>query len=514
MIIPTIENAPPMNIPTMVMLAAFVFLLGSCIGSFLNVVIWRLPHRGTPHTFRGRTAPLSLAWPPSHCPHCLHAIPFYFNIPVLAWLLLRGRCAKCHAPIAVRYPLVELGTGIIFAALFLAYAQLSPDPCWWGQRFAMGLDWPPALKPGPAHIGWLVLLLHLFLVGCLLAAAAIDADWFIIPLEIPHLLAVIGILAVTLIPNPAPNSIQGAILVPPPNYIVTFLDPSGPWAWPTLGAAAGLIIALLLLWRGLIPQSFPDNPATHEHPAAPVSAKAQGNNDKHSTSPSESAPKQAESLPPPPGLLHTWPSLAVTILLLTGVAAGWWFLIPKFAALATLIAGLLIFLLGVLRRDAGAPDATAEVMEEISTPHVRREVLKELLFLAFPIFGAILASFLPPNLPQYPWLGRLLGSLLGFLAGGGIVWLTRIFGTLGFGREAMGLGDVHLMYAVGAIIGAPMAILVFLVFAPVLGLLWAAVLLAFRKPNILPYGPWLAVGTILALLLGHPLLDYYLAMFQ
>ena len=78
-------------------------VMGTVIGSFLNVVIWRLP--------RGE----SLVRPPSACPHCKHPIRWWDNIPVLSWLLLRGRCRDCSAEISRRYPLVELGTGLFFA---------------------------------------------------------------------------------------------------------------------------------------------------------------------------------------------------------------------------------------------------------------------------------------------------------------------------------------------------------------------------------------------------------------
>ena len=77
-------------------------LLGLLVGSFLNVVVWRLP--------RGE----SLAHPGSHCPACGHPIRPYDNIPVVSWLFLRGRCSGCGSRISVRYPLVELGTGILF----------------------------------------------------------------------------------------------------------------------------------------------------------------------------------------------------------------------------------------------------------------------------------------------------------------------------------------------------------------------------------------------------------------
>jgi leader peptidase (prepilin peptidase) / N-methyltransferase len=77
------------------------------LGSFLNVVIWRVP--------RGE----SIVRPPSHCPSCGHAVRPRDNVPVASWLLLRGRCRDCHAPISVRYPLVELATGLVFLVLAL-----------------------------------------------------------------------------------------------------------------------------------------------------------------------------------------------------------------------------------------------------------------------------------------------------------------------------------------------------------------------------------------------------------
>ncbi|WP_407343031.1 prepilin peptidase [Pengzhenrongella phosphoraccumulans] len=82
--------------------AAFAAVFGLAIGSFLNVVVWRVP--------RGE----SIVRPPSACPRCHHEIRSRDNVPVLSWLLLRGRCRDCREPIAVRYPLVEAGTAVLF----------------------------------------------------------------------------------------------------------------------------------------------------------------------------------------------------------------------------------------------------------------------------------------------------------------------------------------------------------------------------------------------------------------
>ena len=86
---------------------------GLLIGSFLNVVIWRVP--------RGE----SLISPPSHCPFCDNAVRPRDNVPVLSWLVLRGRCRDCRAPISPRYPLVEAGTALVFAVLA---ARIGLDP--------------------------------------------------------------------------------------------------------------------------------------------------------------------------------------------------------------------------------------------------------------------------------------------------------------------------------------------------------------------------------------------------
>ncbi|MEG4291992.1 prepilin peptidase [Microcoleus sp. C2C3] len=88
------------------LVTAIVFVSGSAIGSFLNVVVYRLP------------AGLSVMRPPSRCPKCLNQLKPYENIPVFGWLWLRGRCNHCLRPISARYPLVEAATGFLFLLIF------------------------------------------------------------------------------------------------------------------------------------------------------------------------------------------------------------------------------------------------------------------------------------------------------------------------------------------------------------------------------------------------------------
>lgn len=120
----------PVFIPAEPHWLALAGILGLLIGSFLNVVIYRLPKmmeaqwdaecaahmaERSGHEPTSPQAPaLTLARPASRCPHCDHAIRWFENIPVLSWLLLRGRCSQCHAAISWRYPLVELTTGLLF----------------------------------------------------------------------------------------------------------------------------------------------------------------------------------------------------------------------------------------------------------------------------------------------------------------------------------------------------------------------------------------------------------------
>ncbi len=94
--------------------AVVFFTFGCIVGSFLNVCIYRLP--------RGE----SIVTPPSHCPNCNWQIPWYFNIPIISYILLRGKCHHCGEKISPRYVIVEFITGLLFLCSWLKYGDYNP----------------------------------------------------------------------------------------------------------------------------------------------------------------------------------------------------------------------------------------------------------------------------------------------------------------------------------------------------------------------------------------------------
>jgi leader peptidase (prepilin peptidase) / N-methyltransferase len=141
--------------------AAMFFVFGAIVGSFLNVCVHRIP--------RGE----SIISPPSHCPHCNYHIPWYLNLPLITWLVLRGHCANCKAPISIRYYLVELLTALMF--------------------------WGAWIVAGPRSF-WLALVYAAFFAG-LIVATFIDVEHLIIPDEITLGGAAVGFLISAVVPS-------------------------------------------------------------------------------------------------------------------------------------------------------------------------------------------------------------------------------------------------------------------------------------------------------------------------
>jgi leader peptidase (prepilin peptidase)/N-methyltransferase len=155
--------------------------MGACIGSFLNVVIYRVPAR------------LSIVRPGSRCPRCLHPIRGIDNIPVLSWLVLRGKCRDCGIAISARYPLVEAAVAVLFAALFSAEIAGEHADIW------------VALAHGPSVVQtserWCVFALHAWLLTTLLAAVMIEVDGHQIPLRLFAPLLLVRLMTLATFPR-------------------------------------------------------------------------------------------------------------------------------------------------------------------------------------------------------------------------------------------------------------------------------------------------------------------------
>lgn len=378
---------------------SFITAVGACVGSFLNVVVYRLP------------AGLSVVSPPSRCPNCEKKLAAYDNVPVLGWLWLRGKCRYCKNPISIQYPLVEAFTAALFAgAYFLFY--MAPD---W--RTPLGGAGYGFAQTFPLFVTFLVM------IAGLLAATLIDARHYIIPLSIPWVITVVALIAI-----PLGSLLDGNTLDSYGKWIgyepfVPVVGPTGAMvAW---GGAAGLVIGIVLLRLGILPDSF------------------EGEEDE--------ALDENGELPP-------------------------------------------------LKRP-------------------RIVALKELLFVGLPLLGMLVGHFMvsrdmieQPGFLNAPWYYVLAGCVLGYLVGGGLIWLIRIFGTIGFGKEAMGLGDVHLLGAIGAVIGWHESVFVCIFIAPFLGLFITILLkllssVSKRLDHPIPYGPYLAAGALILLVLGSERMD-------
>jgi leader peptidase (prepilin peptidase) / N-methyltransferase len=185
-----------------------VFLLGLMVGSFLNVLIARLPYEK------------SIIWPSSRCFSCYRPIRLFDNVPILGYLRLRGRCRFCGAKFSSRYLWVELGTGLAFLGLFVAEVVLNIY-----RIPALNFNVLAGNNPLPPWQGLALFAYHAFLLSALIAAAAIDVEHRLIPPLIPYTGMVVGIIGGALMPWPWPNPATAGTLPVPAH-----LKPDAPWS--------------------------------------------------------------------------------------------------------------------------------------------------------------------------------------------------------------------------------------------------------------------------------------------
>ncbi len=371
-----------------VLLVIFAALLGLLVGSFSNVLIWRLP--------RGE----SIAFPPSHCPNCDHRLGVPDLVPVLSWLSLGGKCRYCRAPIKARYPVVELLTGLgygVIAALF-----------------------PPLV------VGWGALgLMVLFTI--LLVGSAIDLDTYTIPDELTLPGTALGILFGFL------NGRAGAEGLP---------DLAGAVQGALLGA--GLVVAINQFgsWvlRRFRERSYPEAPIGYQQ---------------------------------------------ISLALLAGAWLGpWWGLGAALLSAAVNV---------VARRVVRVP---------------------ELLTL-----GGLLVSVVLGSAGYGPGMilmvqGALAAAGATSLVAGVYWWLKYRGQSADEGADepadasAMGFGDVKLAAVIGAFLGWERLLLT-LVVAVFAGALFGVAQLAMKRENRVKFGPFLAVGALVAMIWGAQIIQGY-----
>ncbi len=370
--------------------AVFVFWFGAIVGSFINVVVYRLP------------LGMSIINPPSRCSSCGVQLRFFReNLPIFGWMLVRGKCRVCGARVSIEYMLVELFMALAWTALYLLLFAVRPSTPFWGDVGGDFWFYSGALRALPAFIAWLVLL------ASLVAVTLIDARTFTIPLSIPNVVVFTGFAAY----------LMQAFMPATAATMYAWPIPTGGWAAfvVSAGGLLGILVSLAMLARGTIKRSFADY---HEYV------------------------KEGETLG--------------------------------------------------------------------DYPHARREVWVEVKYLAPCIIGLAVGVMLAGAMPDDPpprVIQALTGPMLGYLVGGGIVWAVRILGTLAFGREAMGIGDVHLLASIGAVLGWFDSLLIFFL-APFMAIGWLLFSTSLGKlirsgRRELPFGPYLAAAT-LVLMLGRP----------
>ncbi len=372
------------------MITVILGIIGALIGSFGNVVIYRLP------------AKKSVVWPRSSCPKCGHMIRPWENIPILSWLFLRGKCSNCKNPISIRYPLIEALTAAGFVVLALRYPVES--------------------------YGFTVFPL-LAIFAMLVMMSMIDIDHYILPdsLTLPAL--IVGIL--------------GTFIYAPDSGLPTLM--------PALagGAIGAGIIALINRVGSLVLRRFAD---TKE---------------------------------------RLWPigMDQVNVAAVGGALGGWW--VGLGVATASFVANL------VTRKPLRIPEQFLYALWVIA-----------LVFSTTQLFIHPLQSI----------AGSLAATGIISIVGATFWWLRDIFSK---GADAppedddepvaMGFGDVKLAAVLGVILGWQ-NLLVALLLAFVIGAIGGVIGRIAGGSRMVPFGPYLAIGGMLALFVGQPLISWYLGM--
>ncbi|MFQ5501734.1 MAG: prepilin peptidase [Phycisphaerae bacterium] len=458
---------------------------GALIGSFLNVIIFRLP--------RG----LSISYPRwSFCPHCQHRIRPYHNLPVIGWLWLRGRCRDCEAPISVVYPIVECATSLLFVMVWDAL---------FAARMLPGIEQPA--------IDWPIAVALLVLFSGLLATSVMDIESYTIDIRLSFFTMVVGVIC---------HAIRGM--------------PAGPVASDVgrVGAEkmSGMLPASLCLigvamgaawWLTAFVATRLMKSGDPEHASLPPSHEDSSETEPDATAYTQTAGQR----------FRPWP-----VILFGGFVIGMVFW-QHFAAgrgagdwveggaqrggLASIVFMTLLILASVIKRESDV-----QIIHELEAERdqARRIALHEFgwllpsilvgagLFVYFRMSGKMTADFpalIGFSAPAGGWADHLYGgcqAVAGMIFAAALGWAVRILGTLAFAKEAYGTGDIYIMAAIGAVAGIWAVTFTFFL-ASLLALLGVAITIFWKSSRAIPFGPWLALGAFVNLWLFKSLLGTF-----
>jgi len=469
----------------------FWTILGLCLGSFLNAVVYRIPRH------RSLRSPL---W--SACPHCRHRIAWYDNLPIISFIMLRGRCRNCAVPISTRYLVIETAMAIVVLmvldAFLIGQARRGLSASEFGLTDRLAYDWP-------------ILVSHIILFACLLAMSAIDLEHYWVDIRFTNLVTICGFVLHVLWT---------------PTHSLAWVRPYDATAVMSLFAVGGLGI----VWIVMACQPKFDSDASGE--SAPEDAAF----DTTSGARLESRTNQSCPSRPPPSLASPSRAAGWLGVLLLGALFVVLILVevghtPAKHAPRALFPMVMFFLL-IVSESTVTRESDQTVMDAIHEERhaARRTVISELILLLPAIaLGAVglwimsgdgelpsrtsSALHTPVHFSNFALLRHwtplygLATAAGGYVIAGAVGWAVRIVFTLLFGKEAFGVGDIHLMAAAGCVAGWPIVVLGFFLTCG-LALVGWVVSLPFKRTRALPLGPWLSLSFLIMVVFYEPIIQW------
>lgn len=454
----------------------FFAVVGLATGSYLNVVVYRIP-RGI-----STTSPL---W--SFCPRCGCRIHWYDNLPVLSYARLGGRCRACGVPISARYPAVEmlmaLLTLVVLDAFCVAGLRNGAHDPFLGITDQLYYDWP-------------IVLAHVILFGALLAMSAIDLEHYFIDVSFTNLTVLAG-FALHLLWTPVAGAWRPTV--------------GSAWHRPgvtTSAVSIALAVVVALMW--LLTHRFvpsPDDESTAADAVPDSSETTAGARTESGLAPAAAwlvalvflfviGSTAVDAVSAEPRLFPAWRLLvpiALGFVLIVGTAA------PARASDTTIIEAI------EAERFSARRVALRELL--LLTPAILAGVIVMWLCLKHDAFGGWWAGLLD-WCPRGSWrpITGLATAASGYVIGGALGWAVRIVFTLILGREAFGTGDIHLMAAAGCVAGWPVVVMGF-VLTSFLALLGWVVTLPFKRTRAIPLVPWLSLAFLIVVVFYNRLCE-------